>query len=256
MNAVWYYVLNGERQGPVEIGLIEEMLKRQELVKDDYVWTKGYTNWIRIKDSQEINNHLNQRVVLPPTIENVNLVNLDPQEKCLYIKIGMDRGMSSEVEYGPFSLTHLKAMFNEKRINQKTFIYTSGMPDWLPFGAVEGFADIFGDETKALTKGLDKRKSMRKPLIARMFIQKDQKLYEGVCRDISIGGMQVLLDGFSGKPGDEISLNVHPDNTDYHFTAAGTIVRMLDGGHGFSFRYVGLSPEAIKAINAYLKNGN
>ena len=85
-----------------------------------------------------------------------------------------------------------------------------------------------------------------------MFIENNSQLYEGICRDVSIGGMQVLVNQFPGSVSERISINVHPDNTDHHFTASGEIVRLLEGGVGFSFRFLNLSDEAMKTINSYI----
>ena len=99
----------------------------------------------------------------------------------------------------------------------------------------------------------DRRKNKRKPFVARMFYHNDSIVYEGICRDISIGGLQVLVDGFPGKIGDDISLNVHPENTEHSFVAGGKIVRILEGDQGFSLRFMNLSEEARDSIEAYLE---
>ena len=80
----------------------------------------------------------------------------------------------------------------------------------------------------------------------------NKKVFEGICRDVSVGGMQVLIDQFPGKAGEKISINVHPENSDYHFVASGQIVRLLEGNNGFSFRFQQLSDEAKKAIEKYV----
>ncbi|MBL7665025.1 MAG: PilZ domain-containing protein [Bacteriovoracaceae bacterium] len=98
----------------------------------------------------------------------------------------------------------------------------------------------------------DRRSAARKPFVARMFFHDNNQLYEGICRDISIGGMQVLVADYPGNVGDEISLNVHPENSEQHFVASGKIVRMLDKGQGFSFRFTVIETDAIKAIQKYI----
>ncbi|MGC4057732.1 MAG: PilZ domain-containing protein [Chitinophagaceae bacterium] len=102
-------------------------------------------------------------------------------------------------------------------------------------------------------KEAERRSSKRKPFVARMFVQNNKVVYEGICRDVSIGGMQVLMDEFKGKAGDNVSINVHPENTDYHSTAAGVVVRVLEGNSGFSFRFNNLSDEARRSIEKYIQ---
>jgi hypothetical protein len=65
--------------------------------------------------------------------------------------------------------------------------------------------------------------------------------------------MQILLDNFQGNSGDKVTINVHPENTEHHFTASGVIVRILEGNAGFSFRFQGLSEEAKRSIEKYLQ---
>ena len=85
-----------------------------------------------------------------------------------------------------------------------------------------------------------------------MYIENKKEVFVGICRDISVGGMQVLVDHFPGRVGEKIAINVHPENTEYNFVADGKIVRSLDGGQGFSFRFMNLSSESQNAIQRYL----
>ena len=64
--------------------------------------------------------------------------------------------------------------------------------------------------------------------------------------------MQVLVDQIPAEKGERISINVHPENTEHHFVAGGEVVRLLDGGQGFSFRFTELNEDAKEAIQKYL----
>lgn len=150
------------------------------------------------------------------------------------------------------SLKQIKQLFKENRINGKTFLFHSSMNEWKVMAEIPDYQEVFSEQPPTL-KDSDRRTTTRKPFIARLFIQNNKRLFEGLCRDISVGGMQVLVDDFKGQAGDKISINVHPDNSDYHFTAAGVVVRVLEGNAGFSFRFDGLNDEAKAAIEKYLK---
>jgi hypothetical protein len=81
-----------------------------------------------------------------------------------------------------------------------------------------------------------------------------------MCRDISVGGMQVLTDQIPGVSGTRIRLNVSPVNPSRSkassaiepFVAEGVIVRILEDGRGFSFRFEGLTDRAKKIIEKYI----
>src|SRR5690606_24341276 len=145
-----------------------------------------------------------------------------------------------------------KKLFKENRINAKTFVFTAGMKEWKLLADLPGYQDIF-EELPPVIKESERRVTVRKPFIARLFIQNNKNVFEGICRDISIGGMQILMDEFQGSAGDKITINVHPENTDYHFTASGVVVRVLEGNSGFSFRFSGLSDEAQRSIEKYVQ---
>lgn len=270
----WYYVYDGERKGPVEASQIQELYTNGKIKDHDYVWRKGFENWMKLVDTGEFKKTApklqtmpevpqaskapgpiaqgQQRQVIPEKINysTPSFEGLDPNQKIFFIKTGADRGGNS-AEYGPFSLAVLKKLHSENRINSRTFMFYKGIESWTALGEVDGYQRVFNAVPDKI-EDKDKRAFKRKPMIARMFIENNNKLFEGICRDVSIGGMQVLVDNFPSRSGERISINVHPENTDHHFTAGGEIVRVLDGGLGFSFRFINLSDEAIKAINSYI----
>lgn len=267
----WYYVFEGERKGPVETSQIQELYSAGRLKDNDYVWKKGYDNWMKVVDTGEFVKQarpkpqlqsiptpvpepepIEQAAEIPSPISyaNPSFEGVDLNNKIYFIKTGADRG-GKGAEYGPFSLAILKKLFSENRVNGKTFCFTKGIETWTPLASFSGFQAVF-NQAPVQIEDKDKRAFKRKPLIARMFIENNNHLFEGICRDVSIGGMQVLVDRFPGKAGERISINVHPENTDHHFTASGEIVRLLDGGLGFSFRFINLSEDAIRAINSYI----
>ena len=263
MSDKWYYVKSGERVGPVEVEVIHELLATKQLIDEDFVWKKGFVNgWTAIKDVDELEipddpatepEEIPQ-MALPPQIEEESnlLGEIAGDEKSLFIKIGVDRG-ANEVEYGPYDLELVRRLFKENRINAKTFVFAKGMSHWRILADFEDFAEIFEDLPPPI-EDEERRNNWRKPFIARMYIENNQKVFVGICRDISVGGMQVLVDDFPGQVGEKISINVHPENTEFHFVASGKIVRVLEGHQGFSFRFHELSSDSEAAIKNYLEN--
>jgi hypothetical protein len=262
MSESWYYVLKGQRTGPVDASVIASLVQGHELRPDDYVWKKGFENWRKIKDVPEITD-LKAAAPVPPAPPKMNapaavsdsfrLSSLDSEEKSIYVRIGVDRG-GSPSEYGPYSLTLVKRLYDENRINGRTQFFVRGhLQEWMFLADLNDFEEVFHDMPPVIQE-TERRRWVRKPLLARLFVQNNKKVFEGVCRDISVGGMQILTDTFPGRAGDKISINVHPDNSEYHFTAAGTVVRLLEGNQGFSFRFDPLQMEAQKAIEKYIQD--
>ncbi len=253
----WYYVLNGERQGPVTKETVQELYNDNIIKEEDYVWQKGFDNWMKITEVSDFSKKSQQapsnppKLDIPAPITELKFSSKSRTDKLYYIKIGADRG-AEEIEYGPFSLETLLKLYKENRINAKTFIFSTGQNNWSLISEFEDFEQTF-DELPPEINEEDKRAFKRKPFIARMFIQNNQKVFEGICRDVSVGGMQVLIDQFPGNVGESIDINVHPETSEHSFVASGKIVRLLEGGQGFSFRFHDLGEEAVSAINSYIK---
>lgn len=256
----WYYVQKGNRHGPVAVEVIQKMIADDELKTEDFVWKKGFENWKKIQDVSELEESDGPPApAAPPKVadmptpakKDLSFKDVKTDERIIYIRIGSDRG-GDATDYGPFNIKQLKQLFKENRINAKTYVFIMGAKEWKILADFPEYQEIF-EELPPVLQESEKRVALRKPFIARLFIQKNKNLFEGICRDISIGGMQILIDDFQGKAGDKITINVHPENSDYHFTASGVVVRILEGGSGFSFRFQGLSEEAQSSIEKYVQ---
>lgn len=266
MSKNWWYVEGSDRKGPVEEEALKGLLDSGILNSDSYIWTKGFENWIKFNEVDELKHLLgsksSEEIAVPevdrsPAIEKstIDLSQIGENERILYIKTGMDRNANdSGAEYGPFSLDQLGRLFKENRINEKTYIFTTGMENWSLLADFELFSKISGGEAHASVEDDERRSHVRKPFVANMYFHDQSQLFEGVCRDISVGGMQVLISNFPGKINDEVTMNVHPENSEYCFVASGKIVRILDGNSGFSLRFEAIGDDAMSAINNYLES--
>lgn len=258
MSENWYYVEKNERRGPVSEDELAQLFQENKINGETFVWVKGFENWVKSKEVDQLASIIYPKPImadLPKIKDSFNWNDIPETKKIFAIKIGPDRGENEEIEYGPFDIETLKKAAKEDRINEKTFIYTQGMEDWKLLGEVPLYEILFpGKKVKIEEK--DKRNSKRRPFVARMLFQSDKQVYEGVCRDVSIGGLQVLVSDLPIQVGDEISMNVHPQNNNYSFVASGKVVRLLEGGQGFSLRFKELNKEAQKAINQYLEGNS
>lgn len=259
MGTSWYYVQNNDRQGPVTEEALSNLLKEGPLTDQSYIWRKGFDNWKKAIEVEEFKNLFNSAkeaeefdipMLAPEMKSTFNWNAVSYSEKLFMIKIGADRG-AAETEYGPFSLEMLKRLYDEKRINGKTYIFAKGLKNWIFIADIPIFETLFADVPPQIEEK-ERRRTIRKPFVAKLFFHDNTQVFEGICRDISVGGMQILVAGAPVKSGDSVALNVHPDNSDYHFVAKGKVVRLLDGDQGFSLRFEGLTGDAEKAIKTYV----
>lgn len=282
----WYYVKGRERVGPVEEDEIITLIKNQELTEESFVWKRGFQDWLKIQHVDELLIHFDSDSSEDPEptfepeppitevnaasapIEDIGRIDepgqIEPRKKTFdwslvdrdavkfHIKVGLDRGSNSETEYGPYSLNQLIRAYQENRINHKTYIFCEGLDNWMFIADIPVYESLFNQLPPSIEEQ-DRRNNVRRPFVARLLFHDGEKVYEGVCRDVSVGGLQVLVANAPCKVGDSIKLNVHPDNSDYHFTAEGVIVRSLGGNQGFSMRFDSLSEDAKQTIENYVK---
>ncbi len=263
MSVNWYYVEGKDRIGPVDEAAIEKLIFDEKINLDTYVWRKGFDNWQKVSSVNELAAIIDKKnfavkiqkdsgeELIPAAVPTIDWEHIDEDRKIFSIKVGIDRGGNESI-YGPYSLIILKKLFKEKRINGKTYIYASGMENWEFLADLPIYKDISGEEPPVILE-TERRSAIRRPFIARLLFHDSKKVYEGICRDVSIGGMQLLVSSAPVSVGEKIILNVHPDNSAYNFTAEGKVVRLLDGDQGFCVVFTSLGLEAQNAIKKYVE---
>ncbi|PIP94642.1 MAG: hypothetical protein COW00_09000 [Bdellovibrio sp. CG12_big_fil_rev_8_21_14_0_65_39_13] len=269
MSANWYYVEDNQRVGPVDEEEFKGFIQSGKIKSDTYIWKKGFDNWKKLQEVDEFKSMTSQPApAASPKVEKdissipvmnessapkkvVDWNRIKDDDQIVMIKVGYDRG-GDEVEYGPFSITQLSRAYEEARINGKTFAFVPGMDNWMFLAELPIFPRIT-TEVPPTIEEKDRRIHTRKPFVTRLFFHDNSEFYEGIARDISVGGMQILVSQFPARVGEQIKMNVHPDNSEYCFVATGKIVRVLEGNQGFSIRFDQIDNEANQAIRNYLE---
>ena len=267
MHENWFYVEGKERVGPISREEMLQMIDSGKLNSEYYVWKKGFDNWQKLIDVPELSlateADKTREITLPNFSADESQQSKEDSDKSSFswshinendsvftIKVGLDRS-GDTTEYGPYSIKLMTELFKQNRINEKTYVFTPGMDEWTFLGDLPIYSQHFSSKPPVINEE-DRRSHVRKPFVARMLFHDTNVVFEGVCRDISVGGMQVLVKGFPGRQGENISVNVHPDNSSFHFSADAEVVRILDGGQGISFRFKNLSPDARMTIEKFI----
>ena len=191
----------------------------------------------------------------------------------------------NDSQFGPFTEEEINRFLSIGKINERVHAWRSGMGNWTRLQDIEVFGSQpspapvrevtkagshsqgrggaqsskqFSDsssarpeKTKTQSRPPEQREAPRRPMVAKILLHNNRSVTEAVCRDISVGGMQVLTDAIPGAVGSKIRLNVSSGSID-PFVAEGEIVRILEDSRGFSFRFSGLSDTAKKAIEKYI----
>ena len=249
MAKIWYFVQGDKSVGPISKEEMDALFTNGTLSKDSYVWKKEFDNWKKASDVEEFK--VSPQSSPPPEPKgSSNIWDIGENHQAITIKIGHDRG-EDEAEFGPYTLKQLRQAFQENRINGKTFVFVPGLDNWKFLADTPLFGEIT-DAMPPIIEDGERRMSPRRPFVARLLFHDKSKVYEGVCRDISVGGLQILVAGFHAKVGDTIKMNVHPDNGDTCFSASGKVVRSLGGNQGLSLKFENLDEQSKTLIQKYI----
>lgn len=261
----WYTYINGRPVGPLSAREIVQRIQGGDLNFGSHVWKEGYQGWTRIYDVIDFK-------PLLPAEPAASLIQefqkatqtapppLSPKQKedlrtwFVYI---------DNADYGPISDVEVTSLIESGRIGPSTYMWQKGLADWMmasdiPIWTKEVNKGKAAQEAKRVAQKAaslppERRGAPRRPFQAKVLLTDGKEVGWAVCRDISIGGLQLLMDHAPCDVGAHLRLNVNAHGSLTGFACEGTVVRILEDGRGFSFRFANLSNEAKQSIEAYIK---
>lgn len=289
----WFVAIGESWIGPLFASEVYKKIVGQELTWAHYIWTPGQSGWQRISDTEAFEASVPQKPSRQLLTELKGASTPAPRKKT-GTKTGTgSRSFSgarmlraqrtpdkvepkvwflyfNDSQFGPFSRDEIRRFLKVGKINDRVHAWKDGMSDWERIHSLPELKNSSGKTAPRLSKAElpdkdstrikkkeDQRGSPRKPMVARILMANQSGVIAAVCRDISVGGMQVLTDQVPGEAGTHLKLNVSPTGpgAPRPFAAEGVIVRVLEDGLGFSFRFENLNQEAHEAIERYLSEG-
>lgn len=243
----------GSPIGPYRPSEIHQRLLAKELAWVDYCYREQEDQWIRICDHpvfQPLQAAPPPKPVLKKIVPPPSPLNRIPPEPKWFLHQG-------EVQTGPYPESEIKRWIQTGQVSSDAYVWQDSLPDWQSIRDQPSFRGLLPAVSEpAEPSSSEKRTHPRKPLAARIYMTNQKEVASGLCRDISVGGMQVLTDDLPGQAGDQIHLNVLPpaDSGLHSFAARGIIVRILEDKRGFSFRFTDINPEAVRSIERYIES--
>lgn len=278
----WYIALGENWVGPITASEVYERVTAQKISWAHFVWKPGMDEWKRLCDLKTFSAAVPiapsaslQREVKESSKEIRALAKKDASTKqASAVKpVGAQKTAQSEAsegrgwflyynetQFGPFSKDEVARSLRVGKITPRVHAWRTGMSNWTRIEAVEVFKTILVElssagvkqaEVKPSSEKIEHRQTPRRPMIARILLANSTEVSDAVCRDISVGGMQVLTEQIPGQVGEQIRLNVSAAQLE-PFVAEGVIVRVLEDLKGFSFRFEKISDQARRAIEQYI----
>jgi hypothetical protein len=275
----WYVAVGQKWIGPMSASDVYEKVASHQLTLAHFAWKKGQAEWKRIcdiKTFQSLSPHQPQKAIQKQFQSEVSAhtaARKAPSAQANVTRVWYLH--QNQSQFGPFSKEEIIQFLKSGKIQSRIHCWRDGMKTWDRLERLPEFRSGVAPSSlsdapvkapvKAQTKGPasnnesreDQRSSPRRPLVAKILMSDQETVIVGVCRDISIGGLQVLTETVPGDIGAEIKMNISPSSNESGapiepFVAEGVIVRILEDGRGFSFRFKKLADRAKRSIESYI----
>ena len=253
----WFLAVGEKYRGPFKAAEVYQKLLDKEASWIDYCFREKEGEWVRIADHAVFK-------ALQPAPPKPKPTMSPPAPP---VKVEDDIKwflFQNDNQTGPYRTQELKRLVTTGQVLEAAYAWQEKFAEWklvselneLKEARAPGVPPVPRTAEKSLSElKPEKRIVPRKPLLAQIYVTNQSELATGICRDISIGGMQLLTDKIPGEVGSSIHLNVTPpkDSGLKPFVAEGVIVRILDDKRGFAFRFTQISDDAKKSIESYIK---
>ena len=288
----WFIAVGTEWVGPLTPSDIYERVLLHEITWAHYVWRKGLPGWSRLCDLEEFKVAVPGVPMSAPPSRAPQVADsaqraaqvaksqfAPPAPPAPQVEPAREWYLYyNDAQFGPFSEDEVIRLLRSGRINVRVHAWTAGMDAWSRLMKVPSFQSVVEEVTSASSSApevsptdsphrdsvvREQRKSPRAPMTARLLMSDNREVFEALCRDVSTGGMQVLTSWIPGRVGMQLKLNITPGSGAggkerkssplKPFVAEGVVVRLLEDGRGFSFRFEKLGSEARSAIEEFVK---
>lgn len=273
---VWFVAFNDQVEGPFTPFEIYQKVKKGAFSIVDYACRSGGKSkaWKRLYEFEDFKfmapKSPGKRLITPQVKASSRVKKVPPAPPKEEAPRRADRDWYLHYggsQYGPFTMDEVQRNLKIGKIHGKVHAWKESLASWTRLEDLSDFLDschaahqVRASKRPSSKKNPveleDRRRDPRKPLVARIILTDESTVVMGVCRDISIGGMQVLTTKVPGDPGDRIMINVSPSSPEHGvepFTAEGIIVRVLEDSCGFSFRFNKLTDQASRSIKRYIE---
>lgn len=283
----WYLASGEAWVGPLTAADVYAKVVAGEISWAHFVWKPGQNEWKRICDiktfqaavpmlpGKQVQSAVKQAA--KPTVKQSARKTAGPPPSPTRGLKAVEAGPPEDLyeqwylhyedsQFGPFSREEVGRFLRVGRVNRAAYAWKEGMDGWQKIEKIAVFSEAVEVSKKfKIPTGSarsEKRDGPRRPLVAKILLSNDESVITALCRDISVGGMQVLTDRIPGPVGTRVKLNVSPSGAQSNFTqrhiqpfvAEGEIVRILEDGRGFSFRFEKISEQARDAIIQYIQS--
>jgi len=267
----WHIALGEHFKGPFKMSEIYQKLVDKELNWVQFAYREADGHWVRLCDLMMLKALQPSMPKGKPVAPTPPLPKIEDRYQWFLFQ--------NDNQTGPYPTAEIKRLISSGQVLEQAHVWREGFENWQYVKDVKELyataapaptavpptapvaqqaapaAQTAAPVAAAAAKPAEKRTGPRRPMVAQVYLTNQSEVITGICRDISVGGMQMQTDRIPGEVGTSIRLNVVPpaDTGLKAFVAEGVIVRILEDRRGFAFRFIKLDDAAKKAIESYIE---
>lgn len=227
MQTQFYIYSNGQQEGPFTIGEIESRMKSHQLSMGDYIYVEEKSDWIMLMDFEPLKGMKPN----PKKDGRADFKTLKHEENLSAQEWFVLKG---ENRYGPFALTELIKMLQEKSLFEYEYIWRSGMSNWQRVAEVDEFKpEKIRElkEVKDMSEVFFRRRHARAKYDGSIIVHDNKRVWKGRGIEISAGGAGLVIENSMLIPGQVLYLHFKPGDGVPPFNAVCEVVskRFLKG---------------------------
>lgn len=86
-DSMWFYARNGRPFGPVPLSVLQELIRRRELLPGDLVWTEGMPSWAPVQSVFPVDTSSSTGTAVGPPLPYTRVSATSPQRRLARVAI-------------------------------------------------------------------------------------------------------------------------------------------------------------------------
>lgn len=206
MKSKYFVSKEGKQSGPYEFNRVLEMVKANQLIWSDYIFSEEKHDWTLLLEDSEFGSHF-----VPGEFSNKSHVtfkthDFENDDELVRLKEKAWFVLRDGNNYGPFSKLDLIKMLQSKALFEFDYAWQLGFSTWVRIAEIEDFMPNRMEGLKELgvseiSEIFFRRRHHRAQFGSSLIVHNNKTLYKGESIEISTGGAGLIV------PSNHLNLN-------------------------------------------------
>lgn len=209
----FYIAQNGTQSGPLPITEIAELYKKGELAPTDYIYDQDKGDWVLASEFGPLGQLV--KAAPPPPFKappKPKEQEASPESEHSITEWYILKG---ENKFGPFSISDVIKMLQQKAVFEYDFVWHPGLASWKRVAEMKEFSAgqiraLHSSESDDVKELFFRRRHRRLSYNGTLIIHDNKSVWKGHGIEISAGGAGVIMENATLVPGQTLYLHFKP----------------------------------------------